>query len=74
MQFARVYYSKHASDTQVRAGDLYFAEGKPLLVFSWRRNGDRREPQECIALDPQKLRQASSNGTIFRYEGDPSLG
>jgi hypothetical protein len=27
MQFARVYYSKNGSDTQVKA------------VFSWRRNG-----------------------------------
>ena len=70
MQFARVYYSKHADDTQVRAADLYFEEGKPLLVFSWRRNGERREPLECIELDPNKLRKASSNGTIFRYEGD----
>ena len=69
MQFARVYYSK-GSDTQVKAGDLYFAHGRPLLVFSWRRNGGRRVPQDCVELDPAKLRPASSNGTIYRYEGD----
>ena len=39
MQFARVYYSKTPSSAQVKAGDLYFAEGRALLVFSWRRNG-----------------------------------
>jgi hypothetical protein len=70
MQFARVYYSKNGSPTNVTAADLYFANGKPLLVFSWRRNGERRVPLECIELDPAKLRQASSNGTIYRYEGD----
>ena len=70
MQFARVYYPKTGSDTQVNAGDLFFAEGRPLLVFSWRRNGGRRVPQDAVALDPAKLRPASSNGTIFRYEGE----
>ena len=70
MQFARVYYSKQGSDTQVKAGDLFFAEGRALLVFSWRRNGGRRVPQDCVELDPAKLRPASSNGTIYRYEGD----
>ena len=70
MQFARVYYSKHGSDTQVKAGDLFFERGRPLLVFSWRRNGGRRVPQDCVELDPAKLRPASSNGTIYRYEGD----
>lgn len=69
MQFARVYYSK-GSATQVKAADLFFAEGKPLLVFSWRRNGGRRVPLECVELDPEKLRPASSNGTIYRYEGE----
>jgi hypothetical protein len=70
MHFARVYYSKNGSPTQVNAGDLYFAEGRPLLVFSWRRNGGRRVPLDCVELDPGKLRPASSNGTIYRYEGD----
>jgi len=70
MQFARVYYSKHGSDTQVKAGDLFFERGRPLLVFSWRRNGGRRVPHDAVELDPAKLWPASSNGTIFRYEGD----
>jgi hypothetical protein len=70
MQFARVYYSSKGSDTQVNAGDLFFAAGRPLLVFSWRRNGGRRVPQEAVELDPAKLWPASSNGTIFRYEGE----
>jgi hypothetical protein len=70
MQFARVYYSKDGSPTNVKGGDLFFAEGRPLLVFSWRRNGGRRVPLECVELDPAKLRPASSNGTIYRYEGD----
>ena len=69
MQFARVYYSKSESPTDVKAADLLFAEGKPLLVFSWRRTGDRRVPEECVELDPARLRSASSNGTIYRYEG-----
>ena len=69
MQFARVYYSK-GSETQVKAGDLFFSEGRPLLVFSWRRNGARRVPLECVELDPSRLWPASSNGTIYRYEGD----
>ena len=70
MQFARVYYSSKDSDSQVKGGDLFFAEGRPLLVLSWRRNGGRRVPEEALELDPAKLRPASSNGTIFRYEGD----
>ena len=70
MQFARVYYSKKGSGTQVNAGDLFFAEGRTLLVFSWRRKGGRRVPLECVELDASKLHCASSNGTIFRYEGD----
>jgi hypothetical protein len=68
MHFARVYYSK-GSPTQVLAGDLYFARGKPLLVMSWRRRNGERVPEECIELDPAKLQRASSNGTIYRYEG-----
>jgi hypothetical protein len=69
MNFARVYYSQGGSSTQVKAGDLYFERGRPLLVFSWRRRDGRRVPDECIELDPAKLRSASSNGTIYRYEG-----
>lgn len=68
MQFARVYYAGR-SETDVRAADLFFSDGRPLLVFSWRRNGGRRVPLDCIELDPAKLRPASSNGTIYRYEG-----
>ena len=70
MQFARVYYSKSGSPTDVRGADLCFSDGRPLLVFSWRRHGGRRVPEDCIELDPDKLRSASSNGTIFRYEGE----
>jgi len=70
MQFARVYYSKSGSLTNVKAADLFFAEGKPLAVFTWQRNGGRRVPLDCVELDPAKLRSASSNGTIYRYEGD----
>jgi hypothetical protein len=70
MQFARVYYSKGGSFTDVRGADLYFSDGRPLLVFSWRRNGGRLVPEECLELDPDKLRSASSNGTIYRYEGE----
>ena len=69
MQFARVYYSPTESSPQVKAGDLYFARGKALLVFSWRRKNGERVPDECVELDPAKLRRASSNGTIYRYEG-----
>ena len=70
MHFARVYYSPKGSSTQVEAGDLFFARGRPLLVFSWRRKDGERIPEECIELDPAKLRSSSSNGTIYRYEGD----
>ena len=70
MQFTRCYYSRNGSLTNLKAADLYFAEGRPLLVFSWRRNGERRVPLECVELDPAKLRPASSNGTIYRYEGE----
>lgn len=69
MQFARVYYSPRNSATQIEAGDLFFARGKPLLVLSWRRKNGDRVPAECIELDPAKLQPASSNGTIYRYEG-----
>jgi hypothetical protein len=70
MQYARVYYTRRSSPAQVLAGDLFFARGRPLLVLSWRRRNGRREPDDCIELEPDKLRSASSNGTIFRYEGD----
>jgi hypothetical protein len=53
----------------VVAGDLYFVHGKPLLVITWRRKNGERVPDECIELDPAKLQRASSNGTIYRYEG-----
>jgi hypothetical protein len=69
MHFARVYYSVQDSPTQVKAGDLYFARGKTLLVFSWRNKNGERVPEECIELDPARLWRASSNGTIYRYEG-----
>jgi hypothetical protein len=70
MAFARVYYSTSGSPTQVRAGDLHYQEGKPLLVLKWRREAGRRVPAESIELDPARLRPSSSNGTIYRYEGD----
>jgi hypothetical protein len=69
MQFARVYYSKN-STTQVEAADLFFVRGKPLLVVRWLRKDGERVPEECIELDPSKLQRASSNGTIYRYEGN----
>jgi len=69
MQFARVYYSPKDSATQVEAGDLFFARGKALLVIKWRRKNGERVPDECIELDPAMLQPASSNGTIYRYEG-----
>jgi hypothetical protein len=70
MQFARVYYSSSRSPARVEAGDLYFARGKPLLVVTWRRRDGERVPDEYIELDPARLRRASSNGTIYRYEGE----
>lgn len=69
MHFARVYYPAKGSATQVEAGDLYFSGRRPLLVFKWRRKDGERVPEECVELDPAKLQSASSNGTIFRYEG-----
>jgi hypothetical protein len=69
MHFARVYYSLKGSPTQVAAADLFFARGRPLLVFSWRKRDGERVPEQCIELDPELLRRASSNGTIYRYEG-----
>ena len=70
MQFARVYYhpSIH-SPTRVEAADLYFSGGRPLLVLTWRRKNGERVPAACIELDPARLKRASSNGTIYRYEG-----
>ena len=69
MQFARVYYSPKVGSTQVRAGDLFFARGRALLVITWQRKDGERVPDECVELDPAKLQRASSNGTIYRYEG-----
>jgi hypothetical protein len=69
MHFARVYYSSKGSPTQVEAADLFFARGRPLLVLSWRKRDGDRVPEDCIELDPEHLRRASSNGTIYRYEG-----
>ena len=69
MQFARVYYSPKDSATQVEGADLFFAHGRALLVTKWRRKDGEQVPDECIELDPEKLQRASSNGTIYRYEG-----
>ena len=68
MQFARVYFSRN-SPAQVEAGDLYFSRGRPLLVLTWERRNGRRVPGDCIELEADKLTRASSNGTIYRYEG-----
>lgn len=68
MQFARVYYSRKNS-VQVEAGDLYFSRGRPLLVLTWTRSNGRRVPGDCVELEADKLERASSNGTIYRYEG-----
>jgi hypothetical protein len=71
MQFARVYYNPSSrSPTRVEAADLYFAHGKPLLVVTWRSKNGERVPGECVELDPAQLQRASSNGTIYRYEGE----
>lgn len=69
MHFARVYYSPKGSPTQVEAADLFFARGRPLLVLRWLKKDGDRVPLECVELDPAKLQRASSNGTIYRYEG-----
>ena len=69
MQFARVYYSSDNLPTRVKAGDLYFAGSRPLLVVKWKRRNGERVPDQCIELDPSRLKRASSNGTIYRYEG-----
>jgi hypothetical protein len=68
MQFARVYYSRKSSPARVESGDLYFAQGRPLLVLTWQRRDGRRVPGDCIELRADKLTRASSNGTIYRYE------
>ena len=69
MHFARVYYSPKKWPAQVESADLFFARGKPLLVRTWQQREGRRVPGECEELDPQQLRPASTNGTIYRYEG-----
>ena len=70
MHFARICYSSSLSPARVESGDLYIARGKPLLVATWRRRNGERVPDEYIELDPARLRRASSNGTIYRYEGE----
>jgi hypothetical protein len=69
VHFARVYYSPKGSPTQVEAGDLYFARGRPLLVLTWQRRNGEQVPEDCVELDPAKLERCSTNGTIYRYEG-----
>lgn len=69
VNFARVYYSPKGCASQVAAADLFFVRGKALLVLKWRRRNGERVPEECVELDPAKLQRASSNGTIYRYEG-----
>ena len=73
MQFARVYYSKSGSLTDVKGADLYFSDGRPLLVFSWRRNGGRRVPEECIELDPRSCspRAATAPSTATKASVPP---
>ena len=71
MHFARVYYSKSGSLTNVRGrGSVFSPPASRWRCSAGERNGERRVPLECIELDPAKLRQASSNGTIYRYEGE----
>jgi hypothetical protein len=48
VHFARVYYSQKGSPTQVESGDLFFARGRPLRVFSWRRKDGERVPEDCV--------------------------
>ena len=72
MQFARVYYRSKQFPTQVEGGDLFFSGTRPLLVFKWRRRQGEQVPEECIELDPAKLKSASTNGTVYRYEGEVS--
>ena len=73
MAFARVYYPVNESQTLLKAGDLHFQDGKPLLVFKWRRRNGVRMPADCIELDPARLQRASANGTIYRYEGSIAI-
>jgi hypothetical protein len=49
---------------------MQFARGKPLLVVTWCRKNGERVPDESIELDPARLQRPSSNGTIYRYEGE----
>jgi hypothetical protein len=69
MNYARVYYLPNAAATQAVAGDLVFAHGGPLLVRNWRKSNGRRVPDDCVPLDATRLHRASSNGTVYRYEG-----
>jgi hypothetical protein len=70
VQYARVYYASKTYPSRLESADLFFASGRPLLVLSWRRRDGRRVPDECVELDPEKLKPSSSNGTIWRYEGE----
>ena len=43
--------------------------GQAAPRLTWRRKNGERVPDECIELDPARLKRASSNGTIHRHEG-----
>jgi hypothetical protein len=70
VQYARVYYALSNCPTRVEGADLFFSRGRPLLVKTWQEKEGERVPKECIELDPAKLMSSSSNGTIYRYEGE----
>jgi hypothetical protein len=70
VQYARVYFSSRTCPSRVEGGDLFFSRGRALLVTTWEEKDGDRVPKECIELDRDKLKSASSNGTVYRYEGD----
>jgi hypothetical protein len=70
VQYARVYYASKNYPARVEGADLFFSRGRPLLVRTWEVKDGDRIPKECIELDPAKLKPSSSNGTIYRYEGE----
>jgi hypothetical protein len=70
VQYARVYYASRSYPARVEGADLFFSRGRPLLVRTWEMKDGDRIPKECIELDPAKLKPSSSNGTIYRYEGE----
>ena len=70
VQYARVYYASSSCPTRVVGADLFFSRGRPLLVKTWQEKEGERVPMECIELDPAKLKPSSSNGTVYRYEGE----